>query len=383
MKVLVTGGAGFIGSHTVDRLLGAGYEVRILDGLLPPVHADGQPLHRAPEGVEIIRGDVRERVAWAQALHGVDAVFHLAAYQGYMPDFSTFFHTNAVSTALLYEMAVAERLPLRKVVVASSQAVYGEGRYRCRAGCVAAGSGRAPDGIQFPPMREEPQLSQGEWDIRCPVCALPLEPEWTDETTVNPHNPYALSKAAQEMIALQLGRRYGIPTVCMRYSIVQGARQSFRNAYSGILRIFAQRLLHRRPPVCYEDGRQLRDYVSVHDVATANLLVLEDTRADFEVFNVGGDRRVSVLAYARLMAERSGIEIEPEVPGVYRVGDVRHIFSDTGKLKALGWRPLVPLEEIIDEYLDWVRDQPAFQDYYVTAEARMVSAGVIRRVHAL
>lgn len=382
MRVLVTGGAGFIGSHTVDRLLRAGYDVRILDGLLPPVHAEGQPLYRAPQGVEVVRGDVRERAAWVQALHGVDVVFHLAAYQDYLPDFSTFFHTNAVSTALLYEVAVADRLVLRKVIVASSQAVYGEGRYRCHTGCVAAGPGPASNGIQFPPMREEPQLSRGEWDIRCPVCALHLEPQWTDDAIVNPHNAYALSKAAQEMIALQLGRRYGIPTVCMRYSIVQGARQSFRNAYSGILRIFAQRLLHHRPPVCYEDGRQLRDYVSVHDVTAANLLVLEDSRADFEVFNVGGDRRVSVLEYARLMAERTRIDIEPEVPGVYRVGDVRHIFSDTSKLKALGWQPLVPLEEIIDEYLEWARAQPAFQDYYAAAEARMVSVGVIRRVHS-
>ena len=207
-----------------------------------------------------------------------------------------------------------------------------------------------------------------------------MEPQWTDEAVVNPHNQYAISKYAQEMVALNLSKRYGIPTVCMRYSIVQGSRQSFRNAYSGVLRIFTQRLLNGKPPVCYEDGQQLRDYVSVHDVARANLLVLEDDRADLQVFNVGGDRKVTVLEYAHLIAERASVNIEPEVPGLYRFGDTRHVFSSVSKLKVLGWKPVVSLEEIEDEYIAWAQAQPDFRDYSSEAEERMEKLGTIRKV---
>jgi len=205
----------------------------------------------------------------------------------------------------------------------------------------------------------------------------------TDEAVTNPHNQYAVSKYTQEMVALNLGRRYHIPTVCMRYSIVQGARQSFRNAYSGVLRIFSQRLLNGRSPICYEDGQQLRDYVSVHDVVRANLLVLEDERADFQVFNVGGDRQVMVLEYANLVADIAGVEIEPEVPGVYRFGDTRHVISDVNKLKKLSWKPEVPMEAIVDEYLDWATAQTDFRDYYEEAEAKMRALGTIRKAEVL
>ena len=168
----------------------------------------------------------------------------------------------------------------------------------------------------------------------------------------------------------------------MRYSIVWGPRQSFRNAYSGVLRIFSQRILNGRAPVCYEDGQQLRDYVSVHDVARANVLALEDSRADFEVFNVGGDRRVTVLEVARLIGERAGLDVAPEVPGMYRFGDTRHVISDVTKLRALGWCPQVPLGEAVDEYLSWAQAQAGFRDYYAEAEAQMQALGTLRRVGA-
>jgi dTDP-L-rhamnose 4-epimerase len=384
MRVLVTGGAGFIGSHTVDALLRKGYEVRILDSLLPPVHAEGGTLpdYVPKNDVEVHYGDVRRRACWERALEGIDAVFHLAAYQDYLPDFSTFFHTNTVSTAYLYEVIVEKQLPVRKVVVASSQAVYGEGRYACPRdpGHAAPSGGAGADCGQYPGPRDEGRMCKGLWDIPCPQCGTPMLPQWTDETRVNPHNQYAISKFTQEMIALNLGRRYEIPTVCLRYSIVNGPRQSFRNAYSGVLRIFTQRLLSGRPPACYEDGRQLRDYVSVDDVTRANLLVLEDRRADFRVFNVGGDRRVSVLEYARLIAKRAGVSIEPYLPGYYRVGDTRHVFSDVTALKALGWKPTVPLDEIVDSYLAWAIEQPGFRDYSGEAESLMAAVGSIRKV---
>jgi dTDP-L-rhamnose 4-epimerase len=389
LRVLVTGGAGFIGSHTVDQIVERGHSVRILDAMMPPVHVQATIPSYLPADVEVIHGDVRDRAAWERALEGIDAVFHLAAYQDYLLDFSNFFHTNTVGTALLYEVLVQRRLAVRKVILASSQAVYGEGKYRCPASPLGEASNevaRSQDGHSqvtcYPPPRPDSQLRRGEWDVTCPSCGTAMEPVCTDEEYVNPHNQYAISKYTQEMLALSLGRRYDIPTVCMRYSIVQGSRQSFRNAYSGVLRIFTQRLLNSKPPVCYEDGHQLRDYVSVHDVARANLLVLESDAANYQCFNVGGNRRMSVLEYAGLIARRAGVAIEPVIPGIYRYGDTRHIFSDTSKLGCLGWRPLVSMESVVDEYIAWVSTQPGFDDYSGEAEARMAAVGAIRTVSA-
>ncbi len=367
MKILVTGGAGFIGSHTIDLLLQQGYQVRILDNLTPPVHVEGQIPAYVPRDAEFILGDVRDRAAWERALDGVDAVFHFAAYQDYLTDFSKFFHVNTVGTALLYEIIVEKKLPIQKIVVASSQATYGEGKYEC-----------AIDGVQYPPLRPVEQLMRREWAPRCPTCGGALKMLLTDEARVNPHNQYAMSKYTQEMLALNFGRRYNIPSAAMRFSIVQGPRQSFRNAYSGALRIFTTRLLSQHAPICYEDGQQLRDYVSVHDVARANVLVLQDPRADYQVFNVGGGRAISVIEFARLVARRMGVNIAPEMPGQFRFGDTRHIVSDIGKLGALGWTPRVSFDEIIDEYIAWASAQPDVRDYYVDAEREMKKMGTIR-----
>jgi dTDP-L-rhamnose 4-epimerase len=367
MQILVTGGAGFIGSHTVDLLLEKGHDVRILDSLTPPVHLDGKLPAYVPPQAEFIRGDVRERHSWERALDGVDVVFHLAAYQDYLTDFSKFFHVNTVGTALLYEIIVARGLPIKKIVVASSQATYGEGKYEC-----------AEHGVQYPPLRSVDQLNRRDWQVHCPVCANAMKCVWTDEARVNPHNQYAMSKYTQEMIALNLGRRYQIPTVALRYSIVQGARQSFRNAYSGVLRIFTTRLFSDQPPVCYEDGAQLRDYVSVHDVARANILVMEDERANYRSFNVGGGQAITVKDYAHLIAQKMDKAIEPVFPGEFRFGDTRHIISEIGALRGLGWQPQVPLEKIAEEYIEWVKTQPNVADYYSAAEREMKAMGTIR-----
>ncbi|MBM3281054.1 MAG: NAD-dependent epimerase/dehydratase family protein [Candidatus Handelsmanbacteria bacterium] len=366
-RILVTGGAGFIGSTTVDHLLAKGYEVRVMDSLQERVHPNGWPAYLPPQ-VAKLQGDVRNRQDWLRALEGVEGVFHLAAYQDYMPDFSTFFHVNATSTALLYELIVEHQLPVQKVVLASSQAVYGEGKYHCPA-----------DGVVYPPSRPAEQLARGEWELRCPGCGGPLRHLPLTEDQAHPHTAYGISKYTLELAAFNLGRKYGIPSVCMRYSIVQGPRNSFYNAYSGICRIFTLRLLHDQPPVCYEDGRSLRDYVYVGDVARANVLVMEDGRADYRAFNVAGQRATSVLEYARLAARVCGKDLEPLLTGEYRFGDTRHTVSSWEALGALGWRPEVPLEEVIAEYADWVQAQPDLGDFYARSATRMRAAQVLRQ----
>ena len=366
-RVLVTGGAGFIGSNTVDLLLEKGYQVRILDSLQERVHPHGWPSY-IPAGVERIRGDVCKRQDWERALEGIEGIFHLAAYQDYMLDFSTFFQVNTVSTALLFEVIVDCKLPVEKVVLASSQSVYGEGKYRCQ-----------EHGIAYPSFRSAAQLERGEWEIQCPHCGQPMEHQPLTEEVVNPHTAYGISKYALEMASFNLGLKYDIPTVNMRYSIVQGPRNSFYNAYSGICRIFTLRLLHDQPPICYEDGLQLRDYVHVVDVARANVLVLEDERAANRSFNVAGQKSTSVLEYARLATRLCGGDIQPRITGDYRFGDTRHTVSSWEALSELGWRPEIPLETIIAEYIEWVRVQPDREDFYARIEQVMRAANVIRK----
>ncbi|MEI6634840.1 MAG: NAD-dependent epimerase/dehydratase family protein [Chlamydiota bacterium] len=371
MHILVTGGAGFIGSHTVDALLAKGHRVRILDNLQPRVHPRGLPPWVSREA-EFAMGDVRNRADWEKALEGIEAVFHLAAYQDYMRDFSTFFHVNAVSPALLIELIVERGYPVRKIVFASSQAAYGEGRFRC-----------AEHGVFIPLPRPLSQLEEGRWEIACPVCGREAEWQLTDETAVSPHTSYAISKYASELAFINLGRRYGIPTVGMRYSITHGPRNSFYNAYSGICRIFSQRFLAGERPIVFEDGLQLRDYINVEDVVRANLLAMEDPRADWEVFNAGAGRGVTVLEFARVMAGAFGKPDEPLLTGEFRVGDTRHTVSDIAKLKKLGWAPLVSIEETAARYVAWLKEQAdARQGFYVAADREMRARNVIMKARA-
>jgi len=372
MKVLVTGGAGFIGSHTVDLLLAKGYEVRILDSLQPRVHPRGKPDYVPPEA-EFIQGDVANREDLEKALAGMDFVFHLAAYQDYLPDFSNFIHTNTESTALMFELIVADprRYPVQKIVFASSQAVSGEGKYRC----VNEGT------IFYPGPRPLEQLRRGGWDFTCPNCGGPAEPQLLDEATCsNPHTAYGISKYAIELLGFNLGRRYGIANAAMRYTYVQGPRNSFYNAYSGIARRFALRIRAGLPPVCYEDGQQLRDYVNVYDVAKANVMVLENPAANGMAFNVGGGRAVTVREFADIMLKACGSSSEAQVPGEFRLGDTRHTVSDISRMRSLGWEPTIPVEENVRQYLQWLDTQTGTEEYLFEAERIMAEQGVIQRI---
>lgn len=367
MKILVTGGAGFIGSHTVDRLLAVGHDVVVLDALTQPVHRDGRPSYLSADA-DLYVGDVRNRDLVANLLRRVDAVYHLAAYQDYLPDFSRFSDVNVVSTALLYEIIVAERLDLARVVVASSQSAMGEGLYLCPA-----------DGEQVPGMRPESALAAGQWDIPCPVCGGPLRMLATPERVSNPQNAYGMSKLAEEMVAVNLGRRYGIPTVALRYSIVQGPRQSVYNAYSGACRIFSLSYLLGKAPTLYEDGGAIRDYVNIDDVVDANLMVLEDDRAIGRVFSVGGGQPVTTREFADVVRRHYGSDKPGLVSGEYRFGDTRHILSDISALRALGWEPKRTPAESVAAYAEWLDGMPGLDGILAQANERMRALGVVRK----
>jgi dTDP-L-rhamnose 4-epimerase len=367
MKILVTGGAGFIGSHTCDRLLSLGHEVTVLDALTPPVHRNGRPAYLTP-GTEFYQGDTRNRDLVTNLLRRVDAVYHFAAYQDYLPDFSQFSDVNVVSTALLYEIIVAERLDLARVVVASSQAAMGEGLYWCPV-----------DGEQTPGMRPESALAARRWDIPCPVDGGPMELRATPESVSNPQNAYGMSKLAEEMIAVNLGRRYAIPTVALRYSIVQGPRQSVYNAYSGACRIFCLSYLLGQAPVLFEDGGAIRDYVNIEDVVDANVLVLWDDRAAGRVFNVGGGQAVTTREFADIVMRQYGSDQPGIVTGEYRFGDTRHILSDISALRALGWEPRRTPAQSVAAYAAWLEDMDGLDGVLAEANARMRALGVVRK----
>jgi dTDP-L-rhamnose 4-epimerase len=371
MRILVTGGAGFIGSHTCDRLVALGHDVVVLDALTAPVHRDRTPAYLTP-GVDLVVGDVRDRDLVSGLLRRAEAVYHFAAYQDYLPDFSTFSDVNVTATALLYEIIVTERLDLARVVVASSQAVMGEGLHAC-----------ARHGEQTPGLRPESALEQGRWELSCRTCGGPLAMLQTPEGIANPHNAYGMSKHAQEAVAVNLGRRHRIPTVALRYSAVQGPRQSVHNAYSGACRIFCLHYLLGGVPTLYEDGQAVRDYVNIHDVVDANVLALTDDRAVGRVFNVGGGTGVTTEQFAEVVRRQYGSDAPARISGEYRFGDVRHIVSDIDAIKQLGWVPTRTPADSVAEYAGWLEGSPDLDPILVTADARMRALGVVRRANQM
>lgn len=367
MKALVTGGAGLIGSHIVDLARARGWEVRILDRLEPYTHRQGRPAW-VPEDAEFIEGDVRDRAAWERALAGVDIVFHQAAYGGYMPEIAKFIEVNSLGTALMLETIREHDLPIRKVVVASSQAVYNEGAYRC-----------PEHGHFYGTTRNVTRLAAGDYDVHCPRCDRVSEPVPTDEgAPMGGENTYAISKADQERLTISFGRATGLPVVALRYSCTYGPRQSIFNPYTGVIAIFCTRLMNDRPPLVYEDGRQSRDLVFVEDIARANLLVATDDRADGRVFNVGTGNAAAIGDLARLLADRLGKPIEPLIPGEYRPGEMRALISDISRLGELGFAPQVALSDGIDRYLAWIREQGRIEDYFAEAERALRQKQVVR-----
>lgn len=367
-SVLITGGAGFIGSHLADDLLEHGYRVRALDNLADQVHGpdSARPAYLHPD-VELVRGDVRDPAAVRAALDGVEAVFHFAAVVGVgqsMYEIARYTEVNNLGTAVLLEALVEK--PVRRLVVASSMSIYGEGLYRNARGELVAGVDR-----------DREQLKAHDWEVR-DLGGDALLPVPTPETKAPAlSSVYALSKYDQERMCLMVGRAYDIPTVALRFFNVYGTRQALSNPYTGVLAIFASRLLNGNRPLIFEDGRQMRDFVHVSDVARACRLVLESPAAAGQVFNIGSGRQYTVLEIARAMAEVTGREdLEPEVTGKYRVGDIRHCFADISLAqKVLGFKPQMPLEQGLVELASWLEGQVA-SDRVAEMSAELAARGL-------
>jgi dTDP-L-rhamnose 4-epimerase len=350
-RVLVTGGAGFIGGHLVDALIEKGYSVRVLD-ILHPVTHNGKLPEWFNKKAEFIKGDVRNKKDWQKALKGISYVFHVAGYMDYRPDFSTYIDTNTKSTALLYEVALEDKIPLKKVIVTSSQSVYGEGKYRCPI-----------HGEQYAKPRDDMRLAKKDWNVYCP-CGKAMEAiaEKEDDQLI-PINPYGISKRALEDVALTLGKEYRIPSVALRYAIVHGARQSFRNFYSGALRTFTVQALSGEDISIHEDGMQVRDFVHITDCIDAHLTLMHDPHADYQVFNIGSGRKDTVYDLAKTVAEVIGQPFAPKMTGVYRAETARNSPMDVSKLKKHGWTPRRALRDNVLDYVAWIKQHPEAKKY--------------------
>lgn len=348
MRILVTGGAGFIGRHLALSLLEKGHNVRVLDNLTPQVHGDNaDPREILPSDVDFILGDVRDAAGLRRALEGVEVVFHLAAQTGVgqsMYQIKEYVDCNVGGTAQLLDLLANDKLSVERLIVASSRAVYGEGTSACSV-C----------GPVYPDPRSADQMAAGEWEVKCPTCGRNTESLPTEEDRpLRPGSVYAVSKRDQEELAVCVGRAYGIPLAALRFFNVYGSGQSLINPYTGIISIFAARIRNGEPPLIYEDGLETRDFVHVSDVVRACALVMSNEKADYEVMNVGSGTALSVLDMARIMVGEMGGSRQPEVIGKYRVGDIRHCHADLAKARrVLGYQPKVSFEDGIREFLNW------------------------------
>ncbi len=354
-QILITGGAGFVGSHLADGLLAAGHSVRVLDDLTPQVHENGQRPEYLSQDVELIVGDVRDPNRMREVLQGVDVVFHFAATVGVgqsMYEISRYMSVNTQGTAeLLQAMLDAKHTP-EKLIVASSMSIYGEGRYACsKCGREAA-----------PSVRPLSQLKAGQWELHCDVCSGTLKPLPTNETKPSEINSvYALSKRDQEQLCLIYGRTYDVPVTALRFFNIYGTRQALSNPYTGVAAVFASRLLNGKAPMVFEDGEQMRDFVSVHDIVRANMLAMDRSESNDKVINIGCGKPITIRRVAEILCKALGREdLPPIISNKYRAGDIRHCYADLSEAhRLLGYQPQVTHEEGFKELAIWLAKQEA------------------------
>lgn len=370
-RILVTGGAGFIGSFLVDALLECGHTVRVYDSLVPQVHGEEQrvPDYLNPEA-EFVRGDVRDRDALARAIEGMDVVFHLAAAVGVgqsMYQIRYYADANTMGGATLLDVLANGRHNVRKILVASSMSIYGEGKYECE-----------EHGIVYPKLRTEAQLAAHDWEMKCPHCgrnvtALPTD----EEKPLYPTSIYAITKRDHEEMFLSTGFAYGIPAVALRFFNTYGPRQALSNPYTGVMAIFSGRLLNNQPPVIYEDGLQSRDFIHVKDIVQGLLLAMDRPEADNEVFNLGTGVPTSVRQVGQMLAKQIA-ELEPVIVEKFRAGDIRHCYADISKARELlGFAPRYSLDEGMADLLAWVRQQTA-EDRFHQVEKELAAKSLVK-----
>ena len=353
-NILITGGAGFIGSHLADALIARGHHVRILDNLHPQVHGEGgQPPSYLHPQATFMHGDVTNPAQVEAALESVDVVFHMASRVGVaqsMYEIPDYVHTNTYGTAVLLNAVVARKQSIRKMIVPASMTSYGEGTYR------VPSSGE----IVRPPLRNEADVADGVWELHTPRGEV-LQPVPTPESAQpNNNSVYSLTKHTQEEMTLMVCERYGIPAVALRYFNVYGPRQSLSNPYTGVAAIFLSRIKNGKPPLVYEDGLQTRDFINVADVVRANILAMESDAADGHVYNVGTGIPTPIKQVAELAAKLLGADVKPQVTGQFRKGDIRHCFADTTAIRRdLGFAPRITLEQGMAQLVEWGRDEVA------------------------
>ncbi|MFX1519431.1 MAG: NAD-dependent epimerase/dehydratase family protein [Promethearchaeota archaeon] len=372
-NVLVTGGAGFIGSYIVDLLIEEGFNVSVFDNLEPQVHGSKQILPKyLNSAAKFLKKDMRVQEELAEAISDVDAIFHQAAAVGVgqsMYQVSKYIHSNTLGTANLLDVLVNKDHNVKKLVVASSMSIYGEGRYICE-DC----------GPVSPKLRSTEQMKRKEWQLRCPKCEKIATPTPTnEEKPLNPTSIYAMSKHHQEEMCLLIGETYGIPTIALRYFNVYGPRQALSNPYTGVVAIFSSRILNGNQPILYEDGNMKRDFIHVKDIAHANLLALKSNNADYRAYNIGTGTYITIKDLAKLILENYNSTISPVISNTFRIGDVRHCYADISLAKKyLGFIPRIKLTEGLKDLLQWVSelDKEQVVDKFDTAEAELEKKGL-------
>ena len=375
-RVLITGGAGFVGSHLADALVRQGHAVTLFDNLEAQVHGEAQhrPAYLDPSH-RLELGDIRDLDAIQRVVRDADVIFHLAAMVGVgqsMYQVRRYTDVNAMGMATVLEALATERahLPVRKLIVASSMSIYGEGAYACPV-----------HGAQAPRLRPTDQLRTGQWEVRCPTCGLDLQPVPTDEDKpLYPTSIYAINKRDHEEMALAFGYAYDLPAVALRFFNIYGSRQALTNPYTGVAAIFSGRMLARARPLIYEDGEQLRDFVHVSDIVQACCLAMTQSAADYQVLNVGTGRPISVRQVAEVLGTELGWTGGVEITGKFRAGDVRHCFADTRRIEQLlGYTPGVRFEAGVHELVEWVASQQAGASQLTAeANAQLAAFGLVR-----
>jgi len=350
-NILVTGGAGFIGSHLVDRLVKDGHAVTVLDNFDPQVHQGKKPLYLNKE-VRYVEGDVRNEKTLKKALDKIDTVYHFAARVGVgqsMYEIKDYVSANTYGTAFLWDFIINNKINIKKFIVASSMSIYGEGSHHCHTcGAVA------------PSIRTEKQLKAKKWDVLCPSCKAKLEPKPTgEEKKLLSTSIYALTKKDQEELSLNIGISYKIPTVALRFFNVYGPRQSLSNPYTGACAIFSSRIKNGNSPLIYEDGLQTRDFIDVRDVVDACILCMGTSKADYDYLNVGTGRSISIKEVATTLIALYGKNMKPSIVNHYRVGDIRHCYADIEKIRKIGFSPKINLKKGMQNLVEWGKREDA------------------------